>query len=244
MTVTHEEPPPEVADDLIPAAPWSRDSRAFPHCYGVPPVAERRPSVTGGNTLHRLCGVGAGVADRLCPCRPSVEAVPARLRDAQAGPSRRGLHGARAALDSRPGRTCGRATCSGTDTLRRNWIERLSAVRPGVVARRARCHRPEPGDTPKPTTRLSVDRAAGRRGFLPASRSTATTASKTFAASPTTREELEQWVEANAAAAGALSPRIVSTNHVPLGGPVGAASGAVRRQGARLGAGVRDAGAA
>jgi len=50
----------------------------FPITPGVPPVAERRPSVTGGNTLHRPCGAGAGVADRLCPCRPSVEAVPAR----------------------------------------------------------------------------------------------------------------------------------------------------------------------
>ena len=42
-----------------------------------------------------------------------------------------------------------------------------------------------------------------------------------------TREELEQWVEANAAAVRALLPAdLVFTNHVLLGGPVGAASGA------------------
>ncbi|HEX6724477.1 MAG TPA: glycosyltransferase family 4 protein [Gaiella sp.] len=42
-----------------------------------------------------------------------------------------------------------------------------------------------------------------------------------------TREELERWVEANAAAVQALLPaELVFTNHVLLGGPVGAASGA------------------
>jgi glycosyltransferase involved in cell wall biosynthesis len=42
-----------------------------------------------------------------------------------------------------------------------------------------------------------------------------------------TREELERWVEANAAAVRALLPAdLVFTNHVLLGGPVGAASGA------------------
>jgi glycosyltransferase involved in cell wall biosynthesis len=42
-----------------------------------------------------------------------------------------------------------------------------------------------------------------------------------------TREELERWVEANAAAVRALLPAdLVFANHVLLGGPVGAASGA------------------
>ena len=42
-----------------------------------------------------------------------------------------------------------------------------------------------------------------------------------------TREELDAWVEANAAAVRALLPAdLVFTNHVLLGGPVGAASGA------------------
>jgi glycosyltransferase involved in cell wall biosynthesis len=42
-----------------------------------------------------------------------------------------------------------------------------------------------------------------------------------------TRSELERWVEANAAAVRALLPAdLVFTNHVLLGGPVGAASGA------------------
>jgi glycosyltransferase involved in cell wall biosynthesis len=42
-----------------------------------------------------------------------------------------------------------------------------------------------------------------------------------------TREELEQWVESNAAAVRALLPAdLVFANHVLLGGPVGAASGA------------------
>jgi glycosyltransferase involved in cell wall biosynthesis len=42
-----------------------------------------------------------------------------------------------------------------------------------------------------------------------------------------TRQELQDWVEANAAAVRALLPAdVVFTNHVLLGGPVGAASGA------------------
>ena len=42
-----------------------------------------------------------------------------------------------------------------------------------------------------------------------------------------TREELDRWVEANAAAVRAVLPAdLVFTNHVLLGGPVGAASGA------------------
>ena len=53
-----------------------------------------------------------------------------------------------------------------------------------------------------------------------------------------TREELERWVEANAAAVRALAPAdLVFTNHVLLGGPVGVASGepfAVKAHGSEL----------
>ncbi len=53
-----------------------------------------------------------------------------------------------------------------------------------------------------------------------------------------TREELERWVEANAAAVRALLPAdLVFANHVLLGGPVGAASGtpfAVKAHGSEL----------
>jgi len=53
-----------------------------------------------------------------------------------------------------------------------------------------------------------------------------------------TREELERWVEANAAAVRGLLPAdLVFTNHVLLGGPVGAASGvpfAVKAHGSEL----------
>ncbi len=58
-----------------------------------------------------------------------------------------------------------------------------------------------------------------------------------------TRAELDAWVEANAAALREHLPAdAVLCNHVLLGGPVGAASGAcLRGQGARLGARVLDA---
>ena len=58
-----------------------------------------------------------------------------------------------------------------------------------------------------------------------------------------TQTELDAWVEANASALRGLLPAdVVFTNHVLLGGPVGAAIGrAVRRESTRLGAGVLDA---
>ncbi len=57
------------------------------------------------------------------------------------------------------------------------------------------------------------------------------------------REELDRWVEANAAAVREHLPAdLLVCNHVLLGGPVGVASRcAVRRQGARLRAGVLHA---
>ena len=58
-----------------------------------------------------------------------------------------------------------------------------------------------------------------------------------------TAQELEEWVEANASAIRALLPAdLVFTNHVLLGGPVGAATRrSVRCQGARFRARVCDA---
>ena len=59
------------------------------------------------------------------------------------------------------------------------------------------------------------------------SSSTATTATTCAACRTARAEELEDWVEANAAALRTLLPAdLVFTNHVVLGGPVGAAAGA------------------
>ena len=64
-------------------------------------------------------------------------------------------------------------------------------------------------------------------GCCPCSSSTATRATTCVACRTARRAELDTWVEANAAAVRALLPAdVVFTNHVLLGGPVGAATGA------------------
>ena len=91
-----------------------------------------------------------------------------------------------------------------------------------------------------------VVQARRRAACCPSSSSTATRATTSKLLQDCTRDELDRWVEANAAAVRERLPAdLVFCNHVLLGGAVGAASGAPYvAQGARLRARVLDARAA
>ena len=82
--------------------------------------------------------------------------------------------------------------------------------------------------TPSAST-SAARRPCGRTsvGSCPCSSSTATRATRCGACRTARRAELDTWVEANARRIRALLPAdVVFTNHVLLGGPVGAATGA------------------
>ena len=223
----------------------------FPFATGEPSVADRRP-------LSRLARVrpsrdgrrGAG-SGRVPPAAaPFTDPRGAGAGEAtgfaraggrgrrhgpdvrtQAAASRRAL--SRLHLSGDPGRMCGCASCSGTA---------ISSAAPaptstrGARARvepcRSRRDRAEPGAPPggvRPRRSRDGRARTSAASFRP-SCSTATRASTTFVASLTApADELERWVEANAAAVREQLPAdLVFANHVLLGGPVGARVGRAR----------------
>ena len=200
----------------------SRDGRREASSGRVPPAA----APSDGRR-----GAGAGVASGLRPCRrSSAEGAQARREDSGGRASRRAAYRTAPRL-ARPRAGCAHAhPALARLSPGRHRLQRLHARSSRASGRRAattsrssaRSRRPEAYDLGgAATARPDVG------GLLPVFVLDRYEGYEVRRVPDCTREELDRWVEANAAAVRERLPAdLVFANHVLLGGPVGAASGA------------------